>query len=1147
MEKNTFILFAPSSWPAPIKKIIMIINFTTLLMIITLLQVSADGFSQITLNEKNASLEKVFKNIESQSDYVFFLKDNNLKSQSVDVKVSNVSIEAALNACFKDLAVNYKIIDKTVVVKNKIVSQLAEEIITENQTVQVIDVSGTVVDNNGNKLAGVSIIIKGTNIGTTTNLNGQYALRVPNENVSLVFSYLGFISQEIALAGRATVNVEMLEESTGLSEVVVTALGITRETRTLGYSTTTVNTDELTEARTNNVGNSLQGKVAGLNVSAPATGPGGSSKIRIRGQSSFGGDNSPLIIVNGVPINSSALSGGGGTGSATADNGDGLQNINPEDIASMTVLKGAAAAALYGFRAKDGAIIITTKSGSRKSGLGIEVSSNFQAAEALDYTDFQYEYGMGEYGHRAKTVAEARNFGTFNFGEKLDGVPTVGVDGLLHPYVAHKNRIKDFFDTGTSFTNTVAVSGGNEDGNFRLSFSNTKSNSIVPNSSYNSKILNLGLNHNFTEKLSIQLNANYSNDHNKNPPVVGQQESNINSTLYTMANSIDIKNLKNNYQTPEGNELTISRFLPRTNPYWLVNKREENSRRDRLFGNASVRYEFAPWLYAQARIGQDYFTRPYDFNRPTGTGYLSAAAVGFNGNYYSSISTFRERNMDFLIGVNKSFNDYGVNITFGGNALDQTSTSIGTGVSDFYVRDLYSIANGINKNPNQGYSKKKVNSLYASLDFSYRDYLYLSVTGRNDWFSTLNPKSNNYLYPSVSTSYVFTDSNRGSGSQFSWLNFGKLRLAYAEVGGDTNPYSNNLFYSINSNTFNGIGLGQISGSNAPNANLRPLKIKESEAGLELRAFNNRASLDFAVYRKNTVDEILDVSVSNSSGYSTTKVNVGSLRNEGVEGLLTIVPVKKDGFTWETGFNASYNRSEVLSLAQDQSILYKNSASDFIGRVAHEVGKPLASLRWFDYKRDDQGRILTNNGLFQQGKEITYGSAIPTWTGGWLNTINFKGFRVFAQIDFKAGHKLISSSNYNMMRHGLHKGSLVGREGGVVFPGVNADGSPNTNAVEAEIFYTQYRTANVGTPFVYDAAFVRFRTLSVGYDLSKYFNTTFFKGVNVNAFVNNLWLMKKYVDNIDPETQYSISDDVTGLENHALPTTRNYGLNLQFKF
>lgn len=1148
MKKNTFILFTPSDWPVSIRKAIMIIKLTTLLMIITLLQVSAEGFSQITLNEKNVSLGQVLRNIESQSEYVFFLNDLDLKTQTVNVQVHNVPIEAALNACFKELAVNYKIIDKTVVVKRTGKSALKLNAgIAHIRSIQAIEVRGRVTDKDGTGLPGVSIRVKNSSTGATTDAQGQYLIRVPSENATLVFSYIGFIAQELTVGGRAVVNVQMQEEATDLGEVVVTALGITRETRTLGYSTSTVNTDELTEARTNNVGNSLQGKVAGLNVSAPASGPGGSSKIRIRGQSSFGGDNSPLIIVNGVPINSGTLSRGGGTGAALSDNGDGLQSINPEDIESMTVLKGAAAAALYGFRAKDGAIIITTKSGSRSTGIGIEVSSNFQAAEALDYTDFQYEYGMGEYGKRPHTVAEARQFGTFAFGEKLDGVPTMQVDGELHPYVAYKDRVKDFFRTGTSFTNSIAVSGGNEDGNFRLSFTNTDVNSIVPNSDYTSKILNLGMNYSFTDKLSMQLNANYSNEHNRNPPVIGQQELNLNATLYTMANSIDINLLKDNYKTELGDELTISRFLTRTNPYWAVYERFENSRRDRLFGNVSVRYEFAPWLYAQARIGQDYYTRPYDYNRPTGTGYLAAAAVGFNGNYYSSTNTFRERNMDFLIGANHEFGDFGINATFGGNALEQTSTSIGTSVDNFYVRGLYSIENGVSKNPTQGYSRKKVNSLYASLDLSYRDYLYLSITGRNDWFSTLNPKSNNYLYPSVSMSYVFMDSMRDSGLQLSWLDFAKLRVAYAEVGGDTSPYANNLFYTINSNPFNGVGLGSISGSTAPNSNLRPLKIKESEVGLELRGFNNRVNLDFAVYRKNTVDEILDVSVSNTSGYSNTKVNVGSLRNEGVEGLLTIVPVRNEGFTWETAFNVGYNKSEVIALADGQDILYKTSATDFIGRVAHEVGKPLGSLRWFDYKRDDQGRIITTNGLFQQGEEVTFGSAIPTWTGGWLNTIKFKGFRVFAQVDFKAGHKMISSSNYNMMRHGLHKGSLEGREGGVVFPGVNTDGSPNTTAVEAEAFYTQYRTANVGSPFVYNASFIRFRTLSVGYDLSKYFNTTFVKGVNVNAFVNNLWLIKKYVDNLDPETQYSTSDDASGLENHALPTTRNYGLNLQFKF
>ncbi|QNF35632.1 SusC/RagA family TonB-linked outer membrane protein [Adhaeribacter swui] len=1033
-----------------------------------------------------------------------------------------------------------------------------------NVQAQGRQITGTVTSAKDKQaIIGATILVKNTTTGTTTDAEGKFSLNVP-DNATLVVSYIGYTNREIAVGNQTTINIVLEENSEALEEVVVTAFGIKRDAKKLGYATSTVNTEQLTTTRTTNVGNSLVGKVPGLQVQAPPSGPGGSSKIRIRGQASFGANNSPLIIVNGVPINNStggsANSGGTGfNGEARTDTGDGLQSINPDDIESMTVLKGAAASALYGFRAANGAIIITTKSGKGQTGIGVEVNSNFQADQALDYTDFQYEYGQGENGIRPQVLEGGPNAargpstgtGTWSFGERFDGQPTIAVDGQLHPYSPYKNRVKDFYRTGTTWTNSVALSGGSDKGNFRLSFANTDANSIIPNSEYNKKILNFGLTYNLTDKLSTQFNANYSNEYTKNPPVVAQQDYNINQTVYTIANSIDVAWLEAAYQNAAGNEIHPSRFTNRTNPYWTINKRLEENRRDRIFGNASIRYQFTPWLYAQGRVGQDYFTNPYNANRPTGTAFLVSATTGFNGNFYQRENTFRERNLDFLIGANREFGKFGIDATFGGNSMDIKTTSIGTSVTNFYVRDLYTIGNGQVKEPVASYSQNRVNSLFGTVDFSFNNYLFLNLTGRNDWFSTLNPKSNNYLYPSISSSFVFS---QAFPSLPAWLNYGKVRVAYAEVGGATDPYSNALFYNINANplSINGsnYALGNISGSVSPNPNLRPLSVREAEAGIELRTLDNRINLDFSVYRKNTVDEILNVDISNTSGFNQTKVNVGKLRNQGIEALLTLEPVRNDAITWTSAFNFTINKSEVLELANNQARFDVANAQDlgaFIGYVSHEVGKPLASLRGFDYKRNAQGQIETANGRFSQGNLVTYGSAIPTHTGGWLNTVNFKGFRLFAQIDFKAGHKLISNSNFNWYRHGLHKASLVGREGGVVMPdAVNADGTPNTTPVPAQEFYNNYRSVNVTTPFVYNASFVRWRTLSLGYDLSRFVNKSFVKGLSLNAFVNNVLIIKKYVDNLDPETQFSASDLNTGLEAHALPTTRSYGLNINIK-
>lgn len=1116
------------------------------------MQVYANGFSQsVTLSEHNATLESIFQKIEKQTDFHFWYENALLRqAKRVTIVVKNSPLGQVLDACMRGQDLTYTIIEKTVVIKKRIAIQQVSTV--TNASLVIPDdepediVRGRVITETGQPVVGATVQIKNAATATVTDTSGRFTIDCP-PNATLVFSSIGFATQEVSVSGRSEINIVLAGEARSLNEVVVTALGIKRESKRLGYSTATVNTDQLTTNRTTNVGNSLEGKVAGLNVSPPAGGPGSSSKIRIRGQSSFGGNNSPLIVVNGIPINNSSISAGGANGNGTgnptggsSDQGDGLQSINQDDIESMTVLKGAAAAALYGYRAKDGVIIITTKAGAKNTGIGVEVNSNFQADQALDFTDFQYEYGQGEFGVRPQTLSDAQSSGVFSFGEKFDGAPTIQFDGSTQPYSPHDDRIQKFYRTGINWTNSVALSGGNEKGNFRLSFANTDANAIVPNSDYHKKIINLGINYQFTEKFSAQLNANYSNEYNHNPPQIGIQDMNANTTIYTLATSIDVDWLKHD-KDADGNEMPLARFTNRNNPYWVAYERFEKVHRDRIFGNASLRYQLFDWLYVQGRIGQDYFTRPYEYNRPTGTRSIGAVETGYNGYYYQDVSTFRERNMDVMIGGNKTFGDFGVDVILGGNQMQQIADNMSTTVNNFYVRGLYTIANGQVKSPNYNYSKKKVNSLYGSAELSYKELLFLTATARNDWFSTLNPQSNSYLYPSVSASFIFSQ----AWNMPSWLNYGKLRAAYAEVGGDTDPYSDNLYYTVNANPFNGVALGGIASLISPNANLRPLKVKEAEAGIELKLFDSRVGLDLSVYRKNTVDEILNVDISNASGYSQTKVNIGKLQNKGIEILLTGEPVRRESVSWETGLNVSYNISKVQQLANDQQ-RFDVGTGEFFGTLSHEVGMPLASLRGFDYKRDEKGNIITSGGLFQQGELVTFGSAIPKWVGGWLNTINIKNFRIFTQVDFKAGYKIMSNSNLNFLRHGLSKASLAGRETGVVFEGVNADGTANTESVEAEQFYSAYRSTNIATPFIYNGAFVRWRTLSVGYDLSRFFKKGVIKGMTLSAVVNNVLMIKKYIDNLDPEAQVSSSDNLQGIETHTLPTTRSYGLNLHFK-
>jgi TonB-linked SusC/RagA family outer membrane protein len=1121
-------------------QIFRIMKLTSLLLFVAVFNlIAGESYSQNTrlnLDMKDASIQNVLKVIEDQSEFYFLYSSKIVDvSQKVGIKAESETITEVLNKLLRGTDIMYTVDDRQIMLYNEN-SDL-------RPAMQQKKVSGLVSDVSAKPLIGVTVIVKGTTLGTVTDGNGVFTLQVPDNNAVLQFSFIGYGTKEVTVGSNSNVNVTLEETMLQMNEVVVTALGIQRESKSIGYAVSSVNTDQITNTTMVNFGNTLTGKVAGLNVSALPSGAGGSSKIRIRGQSSLSANNSPLIVVNGVPINNDPVS-SSNPNAQSSDLGDGLQSINPEDIESMTVLKGASAAALYGFRAKDGVIIITTKKGSKNTGLGIEFTTSFTADKALDFTDFQYEYGQGEFGVRPSTLAEARSTGGWSFGTRFDGQPIMSVDGLEHPYVPFKDRIGAFYQTGINTTNSLALSGGNEKGSFRVSLSNTDATNIVPNSKFNRKIVDFGVNYKFTEKFSAQFNANYSVDANKNPPFGGQAYS-VPNSIMTMANSIDPTWLENVYKDPTtGNEIPFTRFYDRTNPYWTINERLEESKRDRMFGNILLRYQFTPWLYAQGRIGQDFYSRYHELNRPTGTANLSPVVVGYNGGFQQDNQTFREINMDFLIGANKTFGDFGFDATFGGNRMDQTNSGLSTSVTNFYIRDLYAIGNGQVKNPSYSYSSKLVNSLYGTIDLSFKSYLFLNVTGRNDWFSTLNPESNSYLYPSVSGSFLFTEAFKSI--MPSWFTYGKARVSYAEVGGDTDPYGNALFYSMNANTYNGYAYGGISTSSSPNPYLRPLKVKEAEAGLELIFFNRRVSLDVAVYKKNTVDEILNVDVSNASGYSSTKVNVGRLRNQGFESLISVVPIKTSSFSWETGLNYTYNISEVLELASGQSKIDVGSGT-FIGQVSEEVGKPLGSLRGNDYLRDEYGRIITVNGRFQQGQQVTFGSGIPKHIGGFLNTFNYKGLRVFAQVDFKAGHKLISATDWNMLRSGHHKNSLPGREGGVIFDGVNPDGTPNTTAVEAESFYTDYSGRRLTTESVYNASFVRWRTLSLGYDLTKFMSGTIIKGLTVNGSINNVMMIKRYTDNIDPEAVSSASDLQVGLETVSLPTTRSYSVSLNFKF
>ena len=1019
------------------------------------------------------------------------------------------------------------------------------------------NVIGTVTD--GNKpLGNVTVQVKGTTRLTSTDNAGRFSIQASGNDV-LDFSSVGFVKQEVPVGGRTSLNIVLATDASNMADVVVTALGITKRSRGIGYSATNVNPDELKESRTPNPINALEGKVAGVNISSLGTGPGGSSKIRIRGQSAITGGDNPLIVINGVPINSGNFNGstvGVSGGGVYSDGGDSYASINPDDIESMTVLKGAPAAALYGSRAANGVIMITTKTKGKGRGIGVSLNSNYTYETPLDFTDYQNVYGQGENGVRP--TAPNPTSGEWSFGEKIQpGMTNILFNNLTVPYVAQGSRIKEFYRNGQNFSNTVSLESAGDKGGLHLSINNTDNLGIVPNNKFNRKVINLGFNGILSDQFSFGGNMNYSREKNQNPPNIANQDNSIPTTLMALANTMPLSVLKANMYNAQGNEYVFSRFMNRTNPYWVLANQFHNIQRDRIFGNVFAKYNLLPWWWVQGRVGQDYYSRDEDVNNfPTGQASRAAALPGFvNGVYTQESRRFRETNVDFLTSANKTFKSIDATVTVGANQMRRRTDINNVQVTDFVVRGLYTVQNGRSKNPVYSLEEKGINSVYGSADLSWMRTVYVSGTMRKDWFSTLSKENNGILYPSVSGSYIFTESLKG---KLPWLTFGKVRLGYAEVGSDADvqAYADQLFYNVNSNNINNpagtaVAVG-TSGSVLPNKNLKPMRIKETEAGLELKLFRNRVSLDAAVYKKITIDQIVSVQISDASGFTSTLINSGESQNRGFEGLLSIIPVESKAFRWEFTANTAYNKTRVNRIATDKpGEKFTTGSHPFNGEVRMVVGEEMGQIAGYGYARDVKGQqIFQSNGLPLRTPDLVlFGSGLPKWTGGFLNSLNYKGIGFSFLVDYKLGNKMLSGTNFNAIRHGLHKMTLEGRETGyVIGNGVNSSGAQNTAKAAVQTYWEHLRSQQIVEPVIYNGGFWKLRQVSLGYDFTKYLPVKWpIKGLKLDLVSYNVLILKKWVDNIDPESVGYGVDGMVGLESPGLPTTRSFGANLNIKF
>ena len=607
-----------------------------------------------------------------------------------------------------------------------------------------------------------------------------------------------------------------------------------------------------------------------------------------------------------------------------------------------------------------------------------------------------------------------------------------------------------------------------------------------------------------------------------------------------------------------GNEFIYSRFQNRTNPYFTLAEQFQRIRRDRIFGNVSVKYNILPWLFVQGRVGQDFWSRDIEYNNfPTGQASLAAAPAGFvNGTFTQESRRFRETNADILITATKTYGDFGIDLTAGGNQMYRRGDLNSVLVQDFVVRGLYTVMNGRVKDPIYGLSERAVNSVYGSGEFSYKNFLYLNATVRNDWFSTLSPANRSILYPSVSLSYVLSESFTNLPA---WLRFAKIRAAYAEVGSDTDvsPYSNNLFYGINANLIaNPAGalqpVGGSSGTTLPNPNLKPMRASEKEIGFELKLFKSRVNIDFAAYQKLTMDQIVSAQISDASGFVNTLINSGKSQTNGLELLLNLVPIKSRDFKWDMTFNGSYNKTKVLSLLTDkEGERITVGTHVFNGELRQVVGQEMGQIYGFGFRRDAAGKMVFGaNGIALRTTDlISFGSALPKWVGGITNSFNYKGFSLSVLIDFKLGNMMLSGTNFNLTRHGLHKMTLPGRDqGGIIGVGVNAAGEVNAVKANPQDYWSVVRSLALIEPVVYNGGYWKLRQITAGCDITRFIPKGLaLKSAKLSFVANNVFMLKKWIDNIDPETFGYSSDNLVGMESTGLPSTRSLGFNLNVKF
>ena len=1018
------------------------------------------------------------------------------------------------------------------------------------------EVTGIVSDANG-PLIGATVKIVGSTTGTVTDFDGNFKMAC-KPGTMLEISYIGYVTQQVK--AQKGMKVVLKEDGKMIDEVVVTALGIKRERKALGYALSEVKGEELTKAKETNVINSLAGKVAGLVVNQTAGGASGSSRVLLRGNTEISGDNQPLYVIDGVPLDNTNFASAGTYGGY--DLGDGISAINPDDIENMTVLKGPAASALYGSRASHGVILITTKK-AEKDKISVEYNGSITIDSQLaKWDNTQQDYGQGWNG---KLLLSATSGTNSSWGAKADDRLVRYFDGEERPFMMYPNNTADFFRTGFTMQNTAIVGVNSGKTSARFSFTDMRNNDILPNSKMNRDNFNLRVNTS-VGPVDFDFTGNYTREAVKNRPALGDSQSNVGKNLMTLAGTYNQAWLKH-YQNEDGSYAEWNgRDMYNKNPYWDLYKNSNTSKKDVFRFTGKAIWNIDSHLKLQATIGTDITNMNFeDYIAPTDP----ANAAG-----QLQKSTFNNRtlNAELLALYNNQWGDFDFNATLGGNIFKvNNKTTVLTGMNQ-QMKDVIAIMNYEEQSIQEYSYKKQISSLFASASVGYKHTYYLEGTLRGDKSSTLPINNNVYVYPSISGSIVFSEFFKNKRI----INYGKFRASWAKVGSDTDPYQLALNYTTGKYSYPGYTIGMINNTTQPNKDLKPTMTNSFELGLEMKFFNNRLSLDVTYYNQRSKDQIIGLASSSTSGYDYRLINAGEIKNEGIEIALNGRIMQHKDFAWDAGLNFSKNTNKVLNLVDGMDYFEIEKARWCNVTVGAEVGKNYGSILGPDFVRNEMGQVVIDpeNGLPKVDSKLrTLGNASWDWTGGFYTTFTYKNFRLSAGFDVKVGADLFSMSMRSAFISGKAQETVAGREEwyrseerrmeagmtlsewrasgnceGYIVPGVidNGDGTYRENniPVNPQDYWTHAGNYAPST-FIYDNSYIKCREITFGYTFPEKWLGKFVKSLSVSFVARNPFTIWKNIPNIDPDSGYNTSG--MGLEYGSLPSRRSYGFNVNVKF